>query len=69
MARLAATSGVPDPHGWPGTPSLLPHYRQAYRAAPLAVELVDGVTIGNVHALPHVLADVDAVVSLCRMGR
>jgi hypothetical protein len=68
MARLAAAGGRPDGDGWPEISSMRPHYRQAWAAPPLAVELVDGVRIGNVHAVPEVVDEVDAVVSLCRMG-
>lgn len=68
LARLAATGGRTDAEGWPGISSMLPHYRRRWDAPPMAVELVEGVRIGNVHAVPEVVAEADAVVSLCRMG-
>lgn len=69
LARLAVRGGRNDAAGWPDTPSLLPHYRATWSAPPLAVDLVDDVVVGNVHAVPEVVDDVEAVVSLCRMGR
>ncbi len=68
LARLALGGGRPDGTGWPSTASLLPHYRSAWPAPPVVADLVPGVRVGNVHALPEVLGEVDAVVSLCRMG-
>lgn len=68
LARLAARSGRPDTHGWPGIPSMLPHYDRRWRDDPRRVTL-GGVQFGNVHALADALADgVDTVISLCRMG-
>jgi len=66
LARLAINNGKPDDIGWPGIDRLLPYYQRHYPANPIAAQLDDGVTIGNVHALPD---DVDAVISLCRMGQ
>lgn len=68
LARLAANEGRPGPHGWPGVATLLPHYEAVWPADPLAVAVVEGVTVGNVHAVPTQVRQVDAVVSLCRMG-
>lgn len=68
LARLAGNGGRPGAHGWPGIPSLLPHYEQAWSEEPRRVTL-DGAQFGNVHALADALADgVDTVISLCRMG-
>ncbi|MCU0270074.1 MAG: ADP-ribosylglycohydrolase family protein, partial [Acidimicrobiales bacterium] len=67
-ARLALDGGSTDSAGWPSVASMLPHYAEANPAAPRRVPLDDLVAVGNVHALPEVLAEVDAVVSLCRMG-
>jgi hypothetical protein len=69
LARLAIDQGQVDRDGWPTAATMLPAYRRDWAAPAQAVELVDGLVIGNVHALPEVLADIDAVVSLCRMGR
>lgn len=69
LARLAFDQGRVDRDGWPAAATMLSAYRRDWAAPAQAVELVDGLVIGNVHALPEVLADVDAVVSLCRMGR
>jgi len=68
LARLAAGGGAPGAQGWPGVASLLPHYRDECGAPPLAAELVDGVVVGNVHAVSDQVNRVDAVISLCRMG-
>ena len=54
LARLAGTGGASDPAGWPAVESMLPHYRTDWSAPPLAVDLVEGVSIGNVHAVPDV---------------
>lgn len=68
LARLAHRGGQPDGNGWPGRPSMLDHYRDAFPAAPLVVEL-GGVRFGNAAGLLLALdRGADAVVSLCRMG-
>jgi ADP-ribosyl-[dinitrogen reductase] hydrolase len=68
LARLAAGGGLPDAAGWPGTATLLPHYRAHHPAIPVAADLGPGVRVGNVHALPDEARWADAVVSLCRVG-
>jgi ADP-ribosylglycohydrolase len=68
-ARLALWGGQPDRNGWPGVPSMLPHYGAQHGPnTALCVQLTDQVLIGGARALPQVAAEVDAVVSLCRMG-
>jgi protein-tyrosine phosphatase len=69
LARLAFNGGVDDNIGWPTVDSLLPYYASHFPASPLAAPIDGSVTVGNVHALPAQVADVDVVVSLCRMGR
>jgi ADP-ribosyl-[dinitrogen reductase] hydrolase len=69
LARLAYSGGESDSIGWPAIDSLLPYYQKHFPSQPLAEGLDDWVTVGNVHALPDQLPQVDAVVSLCRMGR
>jgi ADP-ribosylglycohydrolase len=69
LARLAADNGQNDPIGWPGIDSLIPYYQSRFPSAPLVVEVDDGLTVGNVHALADQLPQTDVVVSLCRMGR
>jgi ADP-ribosyl-[dinitrogen reductase] hydrolase len=67
-ARLASNGTQPDKHGWPGTASMGPHYKTIGVAEASAVPLTDRVTIGNVHAVADQVREVDAIVSLCRMG-
>ena len=68
LARLTHRGGQPDGNGWPGRASMLDHYRNAFPAEPLVVEL-DGVRFGNAAGLQLALdGGADAVVSLCRMG-
>ena len=69
LARLAFTGGTSGSIGWPAIDSLLPYYQTHFPSQPLAERLDEWVTVGNVHALPDQLPKVDAVVSLCRMGR
>lgn len=69
MARMASDGGRDDPIGWPTIDSLLPYYADRFPARPLAEPIDELVTVGNVHALPGQLPNVDVVVSLCRMGR
>lgn len=69
LARLAFAGGENDGAGWPEIDSLHPHYQKEWPAEPLAAQLDDWISIGNVHALADQLPRVDAVVSLCRMGR
>lgn len=58
-----------DDSGWPTAPTLLPFYASYWPAPPFAAPLPgdNGITVGNVHALPHHTSD--AAVSLCRVGR
>jgi ADP-ribosylglycohydrolase len=67
LAVLTAGRGEPDDWGWPAEDDLTDRYERAGHA-PLAVALPDdpGLVVGNVLGLPE--ADVDAVVSLCRVG-
>ena len=68
LARLTHRGGQPDGNGWPGRASMLDHYRNAFPAEPLVVEL-GGVRFGNAAGLQLALdGGADAVVSLCRMG-
>jgi predicted protein tyrosine phosphatase len=69
LARLASDHGRRDSIGWPGIELLIPYYESRFPSAPLAVELDNGLTVGNVHALAGQLPLTDVVVSLCRMGR
>lgn len=71
LAVLTAEHGVPEPSGWPAAEAMLPAYR--YGAEPPAAAALrsdPGVLLGPVVALEHaeVAAEVDAVVSLCRVG-
>ncbi|WP_062310202.1 ADP-ribosylglycohydrolase family protein [Demequina rhizosphaerae] len=67
LAVLAVRGGVPDSRGWlvgdrvdySGWPE-----RDAFAVHPHD----DGVLMGGVHHLAHLPADIDAVVSLCRLG-
>ena len=65
LAVLTANAGEPDRSGWPTATDLRPADEPS---VPLAVQLPDdpGVVLGNVAGLPE---GVDAVVSLCRVGR
>ena len=68
LAVLTARRGEPDSAGWPAVDDLAAHYAQI-EPAPATVAALDedpGVLVGNVHAVAG--QDVDAVVSLCRMG-
>ena len=69
LGRLASNHGHNDSIGWPGIDSLIPYYQSRFPSAPWAVELDDGFTVGNVHALADQLPLTDVVVSLCRTGR
>lgn len=72
LGVLAAKRGRPDPAGWPASENLAGYYDRANPHPPVAVALPDdpGLVVGNVAGLPEALNDhdVDAVVSLCRMG-
>ena len=71
LAVLTAKHGRLDHSGWPTASSLLGHYQHTDAAAPFWATIPgdEGLLAGNVHALPEVAGEVDAVVSLCRMGR
>lgn len=64
LAVLAARRGQPDSHGWPssdhftpvGADTLVPHPHD------------DGLYLGSLAALARLPKDIDAVVSLCRVG-
>ncbi|MEX2621326.1 MAG: ADP-ribosylglycohydrolase family protein [Egibacteraceae bacterium] len=68
LAVLTAGRGRPDDAGWPSADSLAGYYQHAGHPT-FAVALPDdpGLVVGNVAGLPA--ADIDAVVSLCRVGR
>lgn len=65
LAALAVNHGQPDSEGWPTadrgqtgrTDTLVPHPHD------------DGVLLGDIRALDRLPSTVDAVVSLCRVGR
>jgi ADP-ribosylglycohydrolase len=68
-ARLAAATGRPDPHGWPGRSSMIEHYLGLPVPPPGRHAELHGVRFGDVVTLGPALQDgVDTVVSLCRMG-
>ncbi len=68
LARLAYRNGRPDPQGWPGCAHMIDQYRANFSLTPTMVEL-GGVRFGNAAAVPDAVdADVDVVISLCRMG-
>ncbi|WP_166869327.1 ADP-ribosylglycohydrolase family protein [Salinibacterium sp. ZJ70] len=65
-AILAARRGRPDAHGWPASPRF--DYSGFAGGRLAAHPHDDGVLIGSVDALDHLPGEVDAVVSLCRLG-
>lgn len=68
-ARLAVNGGRPDPHQWPGRPSMVEHYLELPVPPSGRHAELQGVRFGDVVSLAHALDDgVDSVVSLCRMG-
>jgi ADP-ribosylglycohydrolase len=69
IAVLTANGGRSDTAGWPAADDLTGHYRRTAGHPPLAVPLPEDprLIVGNVVGLPQ--AGVDAVVSLCRVGR
>ena len=69
LARLAGNRGETDSIGWPVIESLIPYYQKHFPAEASTVQLDEGVTVGNVHALVDQIPLTDVVVSLCRMGR
>jgi ADP-ribosyl-[dinitrogen reductase] hydrolase len=65
LAVLTVRGGQTDSSGWPGP-------RDQRGAAPAYVAGLpgdDGVVLGNLNGLDAAVDDVDAVVSLCRVGR
>lgn len=64
-AALAARGGVPDAEGWP-TAKRQPVYAQSDYLFPHPHD--DGVWIGSLAALDRLPDEIDAVVSLCRVG-
>lgn len=65
IAALAARHGMPDADGWPtaARASVSPHSDHLFRHP-----FDEGVWIGSIAALDRLPAEVDAVVSLCRVG-
>ena len=65
LAVLAARHGRPDREGWP-----LAEHSTAYPQSDYLFRHPhdDGVWIGSIAALDHLPAEIDAVVSLCRVG-
>jgi ADP-ribosylglycohydrolase len=68
LVRLAvrtATGGTDDARGWPGAATVAPEPGPArVRSSPGD----DGLLVGNLAALSEVAGEVEAVVSLCRVG-
>lgn len=64
LAVLTSSRGKPDGAGWPTVSSLVAHYGESPVAVPLDHD--PGVLVGNLAGLAK--SDVDAVVSLCRVG-
>ena len=67
FATLTVRGGQVDRNGWPSGDRMA--YEREGRDTCVPHPLVDGVYLGGIHALEHLPADVDAVVSLCRIGR
>ncbi len=67
LASLTVREGRPDRRGWPTGPSV-PYGRDEAAGTCVPHPLVDGVWIGDVRGLQHLPDEVDAVVSLCRVG-
>lgn len=65
QAALAARRGSPDAQGWP-TAARMPVYPQSDSLSRHPHD--DGVWIGSLAALDRLPTEVDAVVSLCRVG-
>jgi ADP-ribosyl-[dinitrogen reductase] hydrolase len=65
LAILTARRGRPTPNGWPTAQQV-----HGYGEAPFLVTLPgdEGVLLGNLASVADAIADVDAVVSLCRVG-
>ncbi|SDJ87795.1 ADP-ribosylglycohydrolase [Cryobacterium psychrotolerans] len=67
LAVLAARKGAPDAHGWPSD-QRIEYERYGGTAALVRHPHDSGVWLGGVGALDRLPAQVDAVVSLCRVG-
>jgi ADP-ribosyl-[dinitrogen reductase] hydrolase len=65
LAILTARGGRPTSNGWPTAPEIDP-YGDPHFLTPLPGD--DGVLLGNLTSLADATAEVDAVVSLCRVG-
>lgn len=65
LAVLTANGGVPTDNGWPSAPVLAGAGDRGF-LVPLPGD--DGVLLGNLEALSEAAEQVDAVVSLCRVG-
>jgi ADP-ribosyl-[dinitrogen reductase] hydrolase len=65
LAILTARGGRPTDNGWPSAP-VIDGYGDPYFLVPLPGD--DGVLLGNLTSLADAVAQVDAVVSLCRVG-
>ncbi len=66
LACLAARHGQSDREGWPAADRATVYAHSDY-LYPHPHD--DGVLIGSLAALDHLPAEIDAVVSLCRVGR
>lgn len=64
LAMLTVRGGVPDGSGWPGAEPQRGWAEGYLQALPGD----DGVVLGNLNALEDAVGQVDAVVSLCRVG-
>lgn len=67
LGVLAARAGVPDVHGWPSG-ARFDYKRYGGTSALVRHPHDHGVWLGGVGALDRLPAQVDAVVSLCRVG-
>lgn len=65
LAVLTARRGVPTDNGWPSAPVVAGSADGGF-LVPLPGD--DGVVLGNLVALSEAVTQVDAVVSLCRVG-
>lgn len=71
LALRTALRGGTDGMGWPGAAWLRPAYEAKYHLPGTIVPLAGdpGLLLGDVRGLGRLPADVDAVLSLCRIGR
>lgn len=65
MAVLAALGGKPDSKGWPSAVVFPTNSRRTLVQHPHD----DGVWLGSLRALEDLPTEIDAVISLCRVGR